>query len=526
MSEASDPRPGVMTPRRRPPLRVCLLGAEGAGKTCFLAGLAILGEPNRHSPFTIRGTDSASVEYFDELGRTLRAQQWLPPTTMSTLLKLSVGVDQQIIEILVVDYDGRDFRKKLRQLRREEIALLHEHFSQSDAVFLLMDPERDVRQLKGAEDAEDQIERQLAHIQAVQELHEQRATQAGNHNSTRSLDVGVVLTKCDAQPELSDGLAAERFFVRHVAAMHEKLKGLADQVGFFPVSAVGNNETVQIDGKPHTIPARELAPKGYEKLFRWVVKRHQARFSRRRNRIMAAVVGTLVLAVAAWWGWRKVDHESQLGIVQDDAQPVVVRLKATLDSPYVDIRGMRDELFAHEIGDIKKRASDASASQAVAEQRNRVDLLLDVQPGAAPLQQLQDLGDDLRQKEEDIAFEQVEQAFNRASPDFGRWAEAFLQEYLRSRDRCEQIRRWQENWDHSKAEAARQRLRQLRVTNAASLKEKSDRIVEFLQEFDPQPVEKTGMTRAAELARRFSQRNHYTVRHKGSGGFRESRYQS
>ncbi len=56
------------TPRgRRSAVRVCLLGSEGSGKTCFLAGLAILAEPNRHTRITVSPTDTPSVDYFDEL---------------------------------------------------------------------------------------------------------------------------------------------------------------------------------------------------------------------------------------------------------------------------------------------------------------------------------------------------------------------------------------------------------------------------------------------------------------------------
>ena len=64
-------------------IRVCLLGSEGSGKTCFLAGLAILGEPNRASPLTVTPTDQVTASYLDELANTLRRQEWPPPTNMT-----------------------------------------------------------------------------------------------------------------------------------------------------------------------------------------------------------------------------------------------------------------------------------------------------------------------------------------------------------------------------------------------------------------------------------------------------------
>ena len=62
---------------RRSAVRVCLLGSEGSGKTCFLAGLAILAEPNRHTRITVSPTDTPSVDYFDE-SRGLAASSGRP----------------------------------------------------------------------------------------------------------------------------------------------------------------------------------------------------------------------------------------------------------------------------------------------------------------------------------------------------------------------------------------------------------------------------------------------------------------
>src|SRR5271157_5039567 len=104
-------------PNGRRVTRVCLLGSEGSGKTCFLAGLAVLGEPNRHTRVTVKPTDSVTVDYLDELSRTLRCQQWPPPTSMTTILNMTIGLRGKLIDVLIVDYPGEDFRTELRRLK-------------------------------------------------------------------------------------------------------------------------------------------------------------------------------------------------------------------------------------------------------------------------------------------------------------------------------------------------------------------------------------------------------------------------
>jgi len=108
-------------PPRKPILRICLLGSEGSGKTCFLAGLAVLKEANRRTRVTVSPTDTVTVEYLDALARTLHCGQWPPPTNMTTLLKLRLGVDGKAIEAVMIDYPGEDFRNELRKLKTDDI---------------------------------------------------------------------------------------------------------------------------------------------------------------------------------------------------------------------------------------------------------------------------------------------------------------------------------------------------------------------------------------------------------------------
>src|SRR4051812_20511713 len=104
-------RPVVAGKRSKTVTRVCVLGSEAAGKTCFLAGLAVLSEPDRNSGFQAMGRDDDSQRYLKELGDAIRAQSWPPFTTQTRLIDLDVNYRRTLLNLLVMDYPGEDFRQ-------------------------------------------------------------------------------------------------------------------------------------------------------------------------------------------------------------------------------------------------------------------------------------------------------------------------------------------------------------------------------------------------------------------------------
>jgi len=44
-----------------------------------------------------------------------------PPTNMTTILNMKIGLDDKAIDVLMVDYPGENFRNELRKLKREQI---------------------------------------------------------------------------------------------------------------------------------------------------------------------------------------------------------------------------------------------------------------------------------------------------------------------------------------------------------------------------------------------------------------------
>ncbi len=518
--------------RKYRPLRISLLGCEGAGKTCFLAGLAILGEPNRHTSITLSPTDPLTVDYLDELARTLRAQQWPPPTSMTTILNMRIGLDGQAIDVLLVDYPGEDFRNELRKLKHDEIEALYQHYSQSDATLLLFDPDRDVRGSADPQDRELQIERQMAHLQAIAEVWAERSHQAASQTERdrrlRSVDVAIVLTKSDRVPGLTTGAAARTFFQRYARALDRKIRQQADVVEYFPLSAVGATGTqsgvgadaLARESSPviQTMPAGDLNPTGYEAIFAWVLKRRRWRRIRRPLGVAAALVGVVLIAGLGWMGWRWAEQSGELAILDDARLSRVEKLEHTESTSAASVIQQRSQVVADEINSLTKNLAAASNDAAIDEVVQKAERLSSLRPGAMQ-SRIDSLIHDARQKKEDMLYALLAEAFDRHAADLPDLAGRFFREYPASphaakvRELTVKFRGVEQNRD-------RRQIKQIRITGGASLAEKGKRIAEFVakHQTDLAADESKRMRRAAELARRFSELNSYTVELKRTAG--------
>ena len=249
------------------PPRICVLGAVGAGKSTFLAGLAVLGEPNRRSGLTLAGRDDTTQATLLRFAKMLRGREWPPATNKTTLLRVVLGISGTETELLLLDYPGEDFKKALGELDSEANREFLEFFRKSDALVLLFDPQLDLQN----PDPEGLIERQTAHLNAIVDLARERGG---------SLDVAVVLTKVDREPELTNRSAARVRFLHHAPELNKRLAERISDIAYFPLSAVGRPGSYA-SNEDHQPPS-VLEPFGYDDLFKWVLSRRQARIWRQR----------------------------------------------------------------------------------------------------------------------------------------------------------------------------------------------------------------------------------------------------
>ena len=507
--------------KRKGLIRVCLLGSEGSGKTCFLAGLAILGEPNRPSPLTVTPTDEVTVSYLNELANTLRRQEWPPPTNMTSVLTIRVGIDHSLIEIVVVDYPGEDFREALRTLRHEQIETLYEHYSLSDSILLLFDPHTDLTSVpQSASLGEKQIERQMAHLQAIADIWAERSTNEKGKART-SVDVGIVLTKCDTVESLETTSQAQAYFRKHAAGLDQKIRQHAKEVKYFAMSAIGGAH----GRENHEVPGPTLEPFGYAQLFKWVRRRHSLRRNRIRRRVTVGFVIALALLVMGRYLYLANIRHNQLATLANPNLSAVEKLQRTMEATQTVVLLSRAEVLRGVLAEAKRDLGDADSELAIERIVKLLKQCREAHPGVLS-SEIDDLLQDAEDKNQDILFNLVTHLYEIESSDFKDSASKFLREYPTS-SRCEEVRKMLAEYQTIQLQAARNRIKAIAVRSQSSLLGKSERIFEFLQENggDLEEEEKTLMKRAAELGRQFSERHTYSLTLKRSGGFLKPRSQ-
>ena len=503
-------------------IRVCLLGSEGSGKTCFLAGLAILGEPNRASPLTVTPTDQITASYLDELANTLRRQEWPPPTNMTNVLTIRVGIDSSLIEIVVVDYPGEDFREALRTLQYEQIETLYEHYAQADAILLLFDPHTDLP--KSGTVREEQIERQMAHLRAIADIWAERCKKKPGEAQSY-VDVGVILTKCDTIPSLQTPPQAQTYFRSHAEGLDQKLRQNANEVKYFALSAIGG-ECVSEDHDPEqAIPSQTLQPFGYDQLFQWVRRRHARRRTRRRRLAMWATAITVVALCIAYFGYDAFARTRLYAVLDNPNISTVEKLQRTADASDDGVLQRRAELLRDELVEVEGDLNDADSESDISLLISVLGQYREARPGAlaSEIDDLLQVADDRKQ---DILFRLVTDSYNEKGNDFTEHAAKFLREYSTS-SRCDKVRELLGFYRTQQQQAARQRIKAIAIHDQSSLLGKSERIFEFLDEYGMALAEeeKTLMKRAAELGRQFSERHTYSLTLRRSGGFLKPRSQ-
>jgi hypothetical protein len=434
---------------------------------------------------------------------------------MTTILKMKIGLDGKAIDVLMVDYPGENFRNELRKLKHEQVKDLYEHYAESEATLLLFDPGRDVRAVHDPVRREEQIERQTAHLNAIAN---EWAERSGQTTRQRSIDVAIIITKSDKEPGLSTCSAARRFFRRFAEPLDSKIRQQAHAVRYFPLSAIGHAASIERNGQTDLIPAKDLSPTGYEAIMGWVLRQHQWRQWRRLCRLAAILALIIGLGLLSWFGWSEFKRSDDRAVLNNPRLARVEKLERTLECSDSTVLPLRSTVFSEELESLGKSLELATSEPSIEEVSQKATHLVTLKPGVLQTR-VESLLHDSRQKKENILFRKVKDAFDNHASDFPEVSGRFLRDYGASRQ-CDKIREMVTQFRGSEERNDRLRIKQIRVFNAASLAEKGKNIAEFVTKYQVaiSPDEIKRMTRAAELARRFSELSTYTVKLKQTGG--------
>lgn len=307
---------------------LCILGSEASGKTCFIAGLAILGQVTGCEQFLVAAPESSeSQEWLNSLARTLKSGVWPPASTGTRLYEFLLNYRGSHTRVSMLDYAGESFRRAYDSMAPESMERLREQLEQADTLLLLLDPNADLS-VFGAPVAD------------IDDLREQRLSAL--YNSILSLahvdiekgerlrkNVAVLVTKSDSLKKEDRALTPAALVERHAPKLYKTLRDSVVNLRCFHVSAIGGSHpgAVSLPGPPQPV-----TPTGYQELFTWIARSRTwaetCERYRRPARRLALAAGVVVAAAAALLalGW----HEGgRLDILRDPSRPEEDKIAAS-----------------------------------------------------------------------------------------------------------------------------------------------------------------------------------------------------
>ena len=505
------------------PIKVCLLGATGAGKTCFIAGLAVLSEPDRASIITVLHDNKSTADYLDSLQDTLRSGQWPPPNNATFILDMTVMVEGRAIDLRIVDYPGEDFTGALRTLDTAEIDELYRFSKQAQIFLLLFSPHRDLAASDASTVTTTLLARQRAHLQAIAQVWKERELGTpGEDKRSHPVELGLVVTQCDRVPGLTSPRAAKEFFKSRAPNLLSRLTDLADSADFFGSSVLGR--PAEGDGTQITTtnspPPEQLDPFGYESLFRWI-RDYQDRHRMRRLRpwLVGGAISAVALLAICFVLWKS--HSDYVrAVLTSDRPPVeiIAETSGWLLDPTT--RRLRMDLIRATL----QRLTDDVERASTPDEFERLDTEL-AKLNSADTEtfhvQVSTLKQNLGTRTRYVLFMALKEDFQ-STPrplDFQSRASSFVDRY-QSGDEVDAVRTMIRTLGKEVVAAHRTRLKAMPTRDFLDIAAKHQQIIGFLDKYEStlEPAESKQIRRAAELARLFSERKNWSVTIKKSGG--------
>ena len=490
--------------------KVCLLGSPAAGKTCFIAGLAILGEPDRNSPFTI-AAKGASHQYLRELAKTLRAQAWPPPTNVTEKIDAVIQFRGSEFDLTLLDYPGGHYKDYLASCDTSTIRQLEQTYREADVFLMLLEPKLDILGHDGmSKEAREQlIERQTAHIQSA--MHSLRREGAPADGKVR---IGLVVTKSDRHPELSTPASARKFVETHAPNLLDRIDmvlGTRGKTVVFPVSAIGPG-AASGDNPP---PPKVIEPSGYEELFGWLDRlRWWKRWGRavKKAGVAGAAVSAAALLFLTWVGSANYSYRDEMTSSRKSAQE-----KLAMPEPWLplfvspaDLRLAVARAEAARIGDKAREAVDLSQLEEL--DRNARKIIEARPPAVGDFEQVLD---DINKRQEAMLFDMVTSARNGPTGACLDLCDRYLQKFP-SGLKAGNVQKIQAEIRVGEVAKDELAIGQIVCANANNMLAKADLVDAYLKKRKPQ--EAAAMQAAVALARQLAQNKAYTLTTKSMGG--------
>lgn len=470
--------------------KVVILGSTAAGKSCFIGGLGILGGANRDSGIQVHAKenkDSKGLEYLKRLKTFLNNQEWPPPSHTTEIIDLSVFYHDKIVDITFVDYPGKDFLEELSKLDPEKNLALFNAYNNADFLLVLLDPKIDLNIGNGDSVAlkNQALERQEAVLQVIREKmfpkNNENSFKAGWNTLKDKLqerippNIGIVITKKDQMPQIKSSKDAENLLVTEAPKFYQNLKSIGSKLKVFAVSAVGNTEVVQVDGKSVLKPGKILNPDGYEEIFDWIIKvRNTVKVI--KYSVCASLIALLLAFIyTIQCGEAEIAQQiaGDKNISPNDKLNQIAKLWFVWPwSSRVFTNPILDEMAIK----ITKTVKDTPGGD-----ESLIDIINGKRVPSSPRTAtvIEEAKAKAREKREDALFDKLKINYSEKDSDFIKKANDFLKEFGRTSRHFAEVEKLKSEFNDNEMQKEKSYVQNLQITNANSLIEKSIKLKEI-----------------------------------------------
>jgi GTPase SAR1 family protein len=495
--------------------KVVILGSTAAGKSCFIGGLGILGSADRDSGIQVHAKenkDSKGLEYLKRLKTFLNNQEWPPPSHTTEIIDLSVFYHDKIIEITFVDYPGKDFLEELSKLDPEKNLALFNAYNNADFLLVLLDPKIDLNIGNGdsAVLKNQALERQEAVLQVIREKmfpkNNESSFKAGWNAVKNKLkerippNIGIVITKKDQMPQIKSSKDAENLLDTEAHQFYQNLKSIGSTLKVFAVSAVGNTEVIQVDGKPVLKPGKIINPEGYEEIFDWIISVRWWVKVLKYSVCAGLVAALLAFIFTIQTGQSEIANQiaSDKNISPNDKLNQIAKLWFVW--PWSS-RGFTDPILDKIASDMAERVDSLPGdSEALPPLINEAGNVGRHNPRVSST--TDDIIGKAREKREDALFEKLKINYSEKDSDFIKKANDFLKEFGSTGKHSAEVEKLKITIIDEEFQKDKVYVQNFQITNAYSLIEKSIKLKEITSKWKNKisPEQAVQISRASLVA--------------------------
>lgn len=494
-----------------PKIKAVILGSTAAGKSTFIGGLGLLGSADRNLGIQVHAkenADSKGLVYLKRLKSFLNNQEWPPPSHTTEVIELSFIYKSSVIEITLIDYPGIDFQEELSKLDSEKNPALFKAYQDADFLIILLDAKVDLNiGNDGSAVLKNQaLERQESILQVIREkMLQKNATIFDLINNLRlkriPLNIALVITKIDQLPQIQNSEDAENLIKNEAKNFYDNILNLDSKVEVFALSAVGNTELIEVEGRKILMPAKVLNPVGYDEIFDWIIKVRKT-VSWGPTIVYAGLVGLLLILFSCLLLIQK--NEVQVIIADGNLTPTqkLERIKNVfIGIPvFLNDEEAKNRLIDSIAEGFEKRiALLPGESEALYQEIKDIEKIRVKYPRIQS--RLESILEQAYAKREDALFEKIKITYSEKDSDFIKKANVFLREFPNGRH-GPKVRELIEENKNSEMEKEKVYLHNFQITTSNTLLEKSKLIKAFLTKWKTQIKEEqfTSMIKSAQVA--------------------------